>query len=144
MSMRGFTIIELILVMSVLVTIMAFSTPYITAYMTRNNWGVAVDRIMSEIVKAQSLAMSGRVISGNSTWGVCLTSGKLRLFNGSCATPNLSEDYVIPNGVTVSGLSSITFSNLRGEPSSVTAISVSSSHGTKTISINGAGMVETN
>ena len=141
---EGFTIIEMIMVVSMVAVIMTFSTPFLSSYMVRNNWIVASDRVWSEIVKAKDMAMSGRVISGSKVWGVCVTSGKVRLFNGSCASPNLSEDYVIPNGVTVSGLTSVTFDNLRGEPSSVTTVSVVSSHGTKTITVGAAGVINTN
>ena len=105
---------------------------------------MTVDKIVSEINKAQSYATDGKVISGSTVWGVCLTGNTFRMFNGTCAAPNYQEDHVIPGGVTLSGITSLTFDNLRGEPSSVSVISVMSTVGSNMVTINAAGMVDVN
>lgn len=142
--MKAVTLMELLLVISLFLILAVMTTPFVGNYLIRSNRYVAVDRVMSEIWKAQAFAMGGRMISGNKTWGVCITGTTFRLFNGNCATPNYREDYLVPVGVSVSGIGSVTFDNLTGAPSAVSTITVGGSLGTNTITINGAGMAEMN
>ena len=140
--MKGVTFIELILVISLLLLLSTVATPFVGSYIVRNSRHVAVDRVMSEIWKAQFYAIDGKTINGNKTWGVCITGDIFRMFNGSCASPNLKEDYDIPAGLTASGINSVTFDNLTGVPSAVSTITLVSELGTSTVVINGAGMTE--
>lgn len=142
--MRGVTLVEMLLVIAIFGVIAASATPFLSSFLVRNNWHVAVDRVASEIYKSQSYAMDGKTIGGNSVWGVCITGNIFRMFNGSCAAPNFREDYVIPNQVTVSGITSVTFGNLRGEPNVVSTINVVSGLGSNTITLSAAGMVDVN
>ena len=141
---NGFTIIELIIVVSFITILAGMATPFASSFVSRNNWHVAADRVQSETWKAQSYAMEGKAVSGDSVWGVCISGPYFRLFNGSCATPNLSEDYLIPTGVTITGITTLTFANLRGEPSTPSTITISSTYGTSTITLNAAGMIQQN
>ncbi len=142
--MKGVTFIELILVISLLLLLSVMTTPFVGNYLIRNNWHIAIDRVMSEIWKAQAYAMDGKIINGSKVWGVCITGTTFRLFNGSCASPNFREDYDMPVGVIISGIGSVSFDNLTGVPSSISTITISSSLGSSTITINGAGMTEQN
>lgn len=144
MKDNGFGLIELLLVIAIVAVLATATTPFLSTFLVRNNWHVAVDRVVSEISKAQGYAMDGKVVGGSKVWGVCITGNTFRMFNGSCAAPNLWEDYVFPGGVTISGIGEVVFDNLRGEPSSVTLINISSAVGSSTVSINAAGMVEEN
>ncbi len=141
---NGFTIIELILVISIIGVLMAATTPFMSSFMLRNNWHVATDRVASEVYKAQNYAMSGKTISGSNVWGVCVTGSIFRMFNGSCAAPNFFEDFSFPRGVTISGITSVTFDSLRGLPSSVSTIVVSSGVGSSSVTLSGSGMVDVN
>jgi len=142
--MKGFTFLELTLVIALISILTAVATPFMSSFLLRGNGRVASDRIVSEIYKAESYTINSKSIGGNVTWGVCLTGQIFRLFNGSCNTPNLKEDYRLPNNVNVSGIGSITFSNIRGEPSSAVTIIVNDGITTKNIVINAVGMVEVN
>jgi prepilin-type N-terminal cleavage/methylation domain-containing protein len=142
--MKGITIIELLLVIAIFGILAASTTPFLSSFLIRNNWHVTVDRVASEIYKAQGYAMSGKVINGSDVWGVCITGSVFRMFNGTCATPNYREDFTIPNQIMVSGITSVTFDGLRGGPSSVSTITVNAGLGSNTVTINGAGMVDVN
>jgi hypothetical protein len=142
--MKGITFIEILLVIALLLLISATAMPFTGSFLVRNNWHVAVDRVTSEIWKAQAYAMDGKTIGGNDIWGVCITGTTFRLFNGSCATPNFREDYAMPAGVTISGISSVTFNSLTGVPSAISTITITSDLGENTITINGAGMTQMN
>lgn len=142
--MKGVTFIELLLVIALLLLLSVMATPFVGSLLVRNNWHVAADRVMSEIWKAQNYAMDGKEINGSRMWGVCITGTKFRMYNGSCESANFKEDYETPAGVAITGIGSVTFDNLTGEPSSTATIDVVSDLGSSVITINGAGMTEMN
>jgi prepilin-type N-terminal cleavage/methylation domain-containing protein len=141
---NGFTIIELILVISIVGVLMAATAPFMSSFILRNSWHMATDRVASEAYKAQNYAMSGKVISGSSVWGVCINGDTFRMFNGSCSVPNFYEDFPFPRGVTITGISSVTFDVLRGLPSVASTILISSNVGSSTVSLGESGMVDVN
>ncbi|HEX9008081.1 MAG TPA: prepilin-type N-terminal cleavage/methylation domain-containing protein [Patescibacteria group bacterium] len=142
--MKGFTIIELIIVVSLVGILTGVATPFLSAFILRDNWHVASDRIVSELRKAQAYAMDGKTVAGSNVWGVCMIGNTFRLFNGNCNSPNQNEDYLIPNGVSITGLTTLTFGNLRGEPSTTSFLNISTNLGTTTITLNAAGMIQSN
>lgn len=142
--MKGFTIIELILIISLLGILAGVGSPFISSFITRDNWHVATDRITSELWKAQSYAMEGKSINGSKVWGVFLIGNVFRLFNGDCNNPNYKEDFAVPNGISVTGISNLVFDNLRGEPDAAVVMSVTSNLGSSSISVNAAGMIDAN
>ena len=142
--MRGFTVIELILVISIIGVLMAATAPFMSSFMLRNSWHVATDRVASEVYKAQNYAMAGKVISGSNVWGVCINGSTFRMFNGSCSTPNFFEDFPFPRGITITGITSVTFDNLRGTPSVASTVVINSSVGSSNVVLSGSGMVDVN
>jgi len=102
----------------------------------RNNLDGSKNMLVSSVRKAQEYSI---IKKSNLTWGICLTSGNIRLFGGSCASPTIKDDFNVPDNVTLTGLSTVTFSSLRGEPSSPQTIILSSGGKTYTIVINSVG-----
>lgn len=107
----------------------------------QNNVEAAKNMLVSSIQKAQNYAM---VKKDNLTWGVCLTGNVIRMFGGTCASPTIKDDYVVPDSVTVSGLTTVTFSNFRGEPDSAQNITLTGNNKTFTLIINMAGGISVN
>ena len=97
--------------------------------------------LISSIRKAQSYSISKK---NGLTWGVCLTGNTIRMFGGSCATPTVKDDYVLPNNISINGLSTITFSLFRGEPNSPQNINISGNNKTYNLIINSAGGLNVN
>lgn len=139
--MKGFTIIELIMVVAIVTLVAASSTPFLSSFILRNNWETGIDNVVAATRKAQIYAMSGK---GSGPWGVCITGTTYRMFNGSCASPTQKDDYAFHAGVSASGITSITFDSKTGTPSAVSTITITSSIGTKNVSINAAGMIQEN
>ena len=137
---KGITLIEMLLVIGMLALLIPISSPFVSSFVVRNNYQITQDRVVSALRKSQSYAMSGR----DTAWGVCQTGGVIRAYQISCASPVTKDDYVIPSGITITGLTDVTFNKLTGTPSSALSISITSAIGSKTISVNGAGMVEGN
>ncbi len=138
---RGFTLIEIVLVVGLILVVISATIPLGGNWYSVNNFDSAHSMVLSSLRKSQAFAIDKK---NNTTWGVCLTGTTIRLFSGTCASPDIKNDYLLPANVTVSGLSTVTFSNLRGEPSSAQTITISGGGKTKTISINLLGGFDIN
>jgi len=97
--------------------------------------------MISSIRKAQSYSISKK---NNLTWGVCLTGNTIRMFGGTCAAPTIKDDYLLPNNVTLTGLSEFTFTSLRGEPNTSQNIILTDNNKSYTLIINSAGGLSVN
>lgn len=133
---KGVTVIELLLVISIVAIVAAAATPFLSSFVLRNNLEVTTARVIGTIRKAQNYSQDGK---NDEVWGVCLTGGNLRLFSASCTSPSFSEDFSVPKTVKISGLSETFFSKLRGEPSNSLNITITTDIGTSTVQLNEAG-----
>lgn len=137
----GFSLIELILVIGLLMIIMVTATVFNSRWYLQNNLDSAKNILISSIRKAQSYSISKK---NGLTWGVCLTGQTIRMFGGSCASPTIKDDYNLPANINISGLSNITFSPFRGEPNSAQSINLSGNNKTFNLIINSAGGISVN
>lgn len=137
----GISLIELLLVISIVAIIAASATPFLSNFILRNNLSTTTDKVISTFRKAQGYAMDGK---NNLVWGVCLFDSSLRLYQDTCASPDFFEDFSIPSSVTVSGLVDTTFSKLHGEPSNILLINISTEIDSSTVAINAVGGMEIN
>lgn len=140
MKNTGVSLIELILVIALIAILGASTTPFLSRFVLQNNIETSTDQIIGSIRKAQEYAMDQK---NNASWGVCSSGTNIRLFSGSCSSPSFSEDFDVPQSISITGLSEITFNN-RGEPSSTLIINVSSNIKTVNISLNAAGAININ
>jgi len=145
---RGFTLIELLSVIGIIAVVGASASPFISRFILQNNLETTTDKVIGSIRKAQNYAMDGK---NNWSWGVCITGSNLRLFGGvsspTCTTNDFTEDFIISGSVSVSGLNETVFSKLRGEPNpsnGLSSVSIQTSIGSNTISVNSAGGVDVN
>lgn len=134
----GITLIELLLVIALVSILAVATTPFLTRFLTSSSHDTLVDTVVGSVQKAQNYAMVGK---NNTTWGVCVTGGNLRLFAGSCNAPTYQENYSVNGAAGVSGLTSVTF-NSRGEPSATQNIQVTSSVDTTSILVTAAGGID--
>lgn len=118
-----------------MIIVVAASTTTSRWYL-QNNVEATKNMLVSSIQKAQNYSMAKK---DNLTWGVCLTGNIIRMFGGSCDTPTIKDDYMVPDSVSVVGLSTVSFSNFRGEPSSAQSITLSGNNKTYTLTINMVG-----
>ncbi len=138
---NGFSLVELMLAIGVLMIVAVTATTINSRWFLQNNVEAAKNMTISSLQKAQSYAISKK---NNLSWGVCLTGTTIRMFGGSCASPTIKDDYQLPVGVGISGLTTVIFSNLRGEPNNVQNIKVSDINKTFTILINAVGGMSVN
>jgi len=138
---NGFSLIELILVVGLLTVIMSTASVFTSRWYLQNNLDGAKNMIISSLRKAQSYSISKK---NNLTWGVCLINNTIRMFGGTCASPIIKDDYLLPNNVSLTGLSSFTFTSLRGEPSSSQNMILTGNNKSYTLIINSAGGLSVN
>lgn len=132
----GFTLIELILVVALILIIATTATVFNSRWYLQNNLESAKNMLVSSVYKAQSYSISQK---NGLTWGVCLIGKTIRMFGGSCDTPTIKDDYNLPANVNINGLSNITFSSLQGEPDNSQNINLSGNNQTYNLIINSAG-----
>ena len=137
---KAFTLIELLLVIAIIAIVGASSTPFLSRFILQTNYDSVVDKLVGSIRKTQEYAMDGK---NGTVWGICQSGNNIELYSGSCNSPIISENYSIPNTVSVSGLNDITF-NIRGEPSAIILVTVSTTLESATISLNSAGGISIN
>ena len=107
----------------------------------QNNLDSTKNILISSIRKSQAYAMSKK---DNLTWGVCLIGQTIRFFGGTCNTPTVKDDYIFPTNVTITGLSTVTFSSFRGEPNTAQNITLSGNNKNFNLIINQSGGISVN
>ncbi len=139
--MRAFSLIELIIVVALIMIIGVAATTFGSGTLLQNNLETDKSMLVSSLRKAQGYAM---VKKNGLTWGVCLTGKIIRVFGGSCASPTIKDDYTLSNSTVISGLSTVTFSNLRGEPNLAQSIALTGNNKTFTVGVNLLGGMQIN
>jgi prepilin-type N-terminal cleavage/methylation domain-containing protein len=140
---HGFTIIELILVMSIITVIMGFSASYYSRFIQQNAVLNTTDQLMGDYRRAQLLAMSGKL---NANWGVNLAtaSSTLTLYAGnSFATRNntYDETFTLNSNIHITGAVDTNFTHLTGTPSATPTVVISGLGSSDTVTLNAQGVV---
>lgn len=141
MFLKGFTIIEVLLVIAVLAVLLGLSVPVYQSFYNNNELDVFVSVLVQSLRRAKTLSMS---VEGDSQWGLKIETGYLILFKGSSFSardPGYDEVFSLPNSISFSGLNEITFSKLYGIPGTTGNISLSLAGKTIAVNINEKGTV---
>lgn len=141
---KGITIIELILVVTIISTLGIFSASYYSRFLTQNAVNNLVDQLVSSLRKAQIYSMTGKQ---NGLWGVkydALGSPKkiTFYFTGNTA---FDENFNINDNIIVSGFTDISFAKVSGSripapPPDLITITITGLNNTKTITVNSQGV----
>lgn len=138
---RGFTLLEVMLSMTVLAVLAAVGLPVFQSLQVRNDLDIAVGAVVQGSRRAQALSVAS---DGDATWGIRIQTGGTIIFRGtSYAARDSSYDemFDLSGGITPSGLTEITYSKLNGFPSATGTITLTgSSNETRTITINSKGV----
>lgn len=139
---RGFTLIEILLVLAGIGIIAGMSAPVYQSFQVRNDLDVATVTLAQSYRRAQMLA---RATDGNSTWGVSISSGHIVVFKGvtyASRDTAYDEESTIPTSITPTGVSEVVFAKLTGTPGITgTTTLTSNNNETRSININAKGTV---
>lgn len=109
----GFSLVELLIIVGILVGLIAMSVPLLTQYLVRSDLSIAAQLTRQGLSRARLLSRSGEQ---GGAWGY---AGSGVIFRGSSyATrdPTADEFFPLPTSVEVGGLSEVTFDRISGLP----------------------------
>jgi prepilin-type N-terminal cleavage/methylation domain-containing protein len=138
---KGFTLIELIIVIA-LISILGFlSTGFYSRFYNQNAVSTITDELTQEFRKAQIYAMMGKQ---NGNWGVHNNTTSIILFQGSTFVGRntaFDETFTVNSNITITGLTDLIFFRMTGTPSATPTIIISNANNTRTITVNSQGVV---
>jgi prepilin-type N-terminal cleavage/methylation domain-containing protein len=138
---KGFTFIELLLVMAIVLTLSVMSTVFFSRFLTQNSVANTVDQVIATLRKAQMYSMQGKQAD---SWSVNYSSNILTLYKGTnfvTRDASFDERFTIGSNVTISGFTTISFSRVTGIPTTSPTITISGGNNNKTITINSQGVM---
>jgi prepilin-type N-terminal cleavage/methylation domain-containing protein len=142
MRRPAFTLIEILLSLSVIAILAGVLAPVYLSFQTRNDIDIAAGAVTRTLRRAQQLSFNSE---GDSAWGMNLASGEVVLFKGASYAARDSaydEIFSIPTNISFTGTSSVVFSKFYGLPGAATTINLTSvNNETKTININAKGSI---
>ena len=136
---RGVTLLELLLVISILLILGTTSFTVGSGFLIRNALRTTTQELASNLRLAQLNSIASKE---DRQWGVDVTSSEIRLF----AVGDSSYDivYDLPGSVSVN-IGNVVFDNLTGNPNSTITFTLTSNIGdSNTISVNELGIVDVN
>lgn len=132
----GITVIELLLVTSIMLTLGVMSISFYARFLTQNAVDNTATRLINSFRKAQIYSMTGKQ---NGIWGVKYVSNKITMYlSGNLA---FDENYSVNDNITISGFTDISFAKITGLPSASGTITISGNNSSKTVVINSQGVV---
>lgn len=137
----GFTLIEVLLVVSIMAVASLIVVPVSIDYQQRNDLDVAQITFVQSIRRAQQLSMSGE---GDSAWGVDVISGGIIIFKGNTyATRDMTydENYDISPSVTLGGQLEYDFVKITGLPAQTGTVTFTDNNYQKQVVVNAKGIV---
>jgi prepilin-type N-terminal cleavage/methylation domain-containing protein len=140
--MRGFSLIEVLLVMALIGALAAVSAPVVSQFQSRNDLDTAVTMIVGSLRQAQAHAIAG---DGDSTWGMRVGTNDVTLFRGtSYATRTTAWDTVAPwaNTLAVSGTTEYVFTKTEGRTTAGSITLTTPDGVARTLTVNALGRID--
>ncbi len=138
----GFTMIELLLSVSIIGLLSAVILPFSTTLLIRNDLHTAIQTSADALYRAQTLARSG---ADDSQWGVLVQQGSVTLFEGSSYASRVvasDETTSLPATIRPTNMTEIVFSKLFGHPTQSGILTLTSEHNeSRILTINEVGTI---
>lgn len=142
MKLKGFTFIELILVISLMLLLGTMATAFTARFLTQNAVENTTDQLVNDFRKAQLNAMMGKQ---DSNWGINYGSNLITLYKGTsyaARTAAFDEKFNTYASISITGFSDMNFSGGSGLPGSTATITITDNKGSSnTVTVNAQGMV---
>lgn len=141
--MRGFTLIEILLVIAIVLTVGFFSAAFSTRLIPQMAVRDAHEQLRSVLKKAESYSIAGR---GKSSWGVHYGNSIVTLFKGSSYAEreqSFDQNTEIHEKVSMANFSEVVFVRPEGRPNSpISNITLEWGRESTSFSLNSEGALE--
>ena len=142
MKKKGFTLIELILIVAVMSIVAAMTPTFYSRFLLQNSVANVKDQIAGSLRKAQIQSMTSK---NADSWSVNYSSNTITLYKGNnfgVRDPSFDETFAVNPSVSVSGLTDLSFERVTGLPTPTSAtITINSGNNSDTITVNSQGVV---
>lgn len=138
---NGFSLIEVLLSMSLLFLAFLISVPLFTSFLFRSEIDDAINVYYRSLRTAQTFAQSSLQ---DTPWGVRFNAGQVIVFSGTTfASRNVAFDrsFDISTRISATGITEIIFSEITGYPNTSGTITLNGSNVSKQITINARGQI---
>lgn len=139
---NGFTLLELLLAISMMGILAVLATPMYLSLQAENEMSITAITIEDILHRAQ---LKSQAVDGDSAWGVNIKTGSLTIFKGQNFANRdqaFDEIFSLSGAVELSGTTEIIFSPLFGTPNVIGTIKLAHLDGRQTqLSINGMGII---
>lgn len=139
---RGFTLLEILLVMAIAGILVGLATPILFSYQANNDLYLAESSVKQTIRQAETQSLHG---IKDDSWGVYIENGKVVLFKGN-DYGSRDQDYDLEvsfaENILLSGLNELYFEKGTGIPNTTGTITLSVYDETIDIVINSEGGIE--
>ncbi|MDD5416185.1 MAG: type II secretion system protein [Candidatus Daviesbacteria bacterium] len=137
----GFTLLEVLLAISVVAILSGLSIPVFRIMLTKNDLDIATTTVAQTLRRAQLLSQA---VDGDTSWGLQVQSGSIVLFKGTSfisRDSNFDETFDMATTIGVSGTTEYVFSKFTGLPQATGTINLSTENDSRSVSINEKGTI---
>ena len=137
----GFTLVEMLLVIALIVGILGLSLPLYRSFQTRNDLDLSANGVVLLLRHAKLLSQG---MAADQPWGVHVENGDAVIFVGSSYATRFATDvhYAIPSTFAISGVSEVVFQKMTGYPTSASTLTITTpSNESRIITINAKGTI---
>lgn len=146
LSNKGFTFIEIIVVLAIVSTISLLGSSFYSRFLTQNSVTNTTDHIISQLRKSQGFSIMGKQSAGN--WGVKYTTTPAKQVTLYLqGNPGFDENYSINENITISPIFDVLFTHYTGVPTGATfplTITITGNNSSESLTINSQGVVSKN
>jgi len=139
---KGFTIIELLLVIALMAVASVIAIPAYIDFQSRNDIDTAEVTFAQSVRRAQQLSMA---VDSDTNWGVIAQSGQITIYKGSSYVSrdvNFDENFDLSSAITPSGTTEYNFSKVFGVPGSAGTVTFTGNNSEqRTVNVNAKGVV---
>ena len=140
---HGFTLIEILIVMSIVVIMAAVSFPFYNLFQGFSATEAVTFEIKENLRAAQIKARSGE---SNTNFGLYFSAGQYTLYQGANyagRTPSADQSFSLPANINIAGAADINFTKNTGLPAAAVSLTVTNTdtQSESAIAINSLGLI---